>query len=149
MGHLRAQGASDFHVWAYALADVRDRGAKAALRWLIEAGIAPPPELRREVADAVEGVGLYRRGKGMPAAHNGIERELVLQSWRRFCAEWTANHPDDLPPKHKWIELFRESIRVAAIGMGATAPTDTELVAMAPTTSLLRLIDDDPEVTLA
>jgi len=145
VGHLRAQGTSDEGLWLYALADVRDRASKTAMRWLIEAGIECPRELRHDFSDAVGEVGLYQQRKRRPVAHNWFEHELVRLDWQRFCADWSQDNPDIEPPVGKWIEVFRSQIRDVAVGAGQPAPDDAALAKMAPERTLRRLIIDELE----
>lgn len=145
VGHMRAQGTSDEGLWLYALANARDCRLDGAILYLIETGIACPPELLRDYAHAFKRVGLYQRGKGRAHAHNRFEHFLVREHWQRFCAHWRQEHPNGKPPVNKWIEVFRSQIRDEAVRMGQHPPTDAELTQAAPESTLKRMLVDDLE----
>jgi len=142
---LRAIGASNSDLWLYALAEARDCRSRAPVCWLIEAGIACPPKLRQQFADAVEAVGDYRRIRRRPPKFNAVDRQVVRVHWLRFCVEWHKRQPRKAPPVNRWIEIFREELRAVALRAGRPAPTDAELRTMAPASTLRRLIEDDAE----
>lgn len=137
---LWSKGVGEYECWFYALSNVRDCGSRAALHWLIMAGVVCPVELRSEFVHAFERLGPYRRKKHRPRKFNCVDRSMARSDWMRFCAEWREHHPDKAPQVGKWIETFWERMRSLAVLMGRPALTDDQLRSALPESTLRQII---------